>query len=402
MRWMSTLLALAATGALQVNAQHATILTFPSSSDGALKTVPKQQLFKEEARLILKLRMQSSVASVLGAVDANTVDHLNQFADSDSTLFGGYGGKHSTGKSIVILEGVEQHTELQSSQPNHIIVPQVSSQFIDADLLESFGEGGDRGEYCAFNDDAGVASMKAQNAQECLSQDPMLAGKSGLFARGSLAAIDSVEDWTSTDSQTSILKLSFKDSSHSAAGAQLLRSLIAHLTELSASSQREITAVILPLGSTSASLRRGAKSVRSSIGNHNFARSTPDSPLLSTLAPVCHSSNSSCTEATRNCSGHGSCYLKFGSGVEGTTGNCYACKCQQTTVKNSDGTTRSVQWGGSACQKKDISSPFFLIASVTLLVILLVGSAIGMLFSMGAQKLPSTISAGVSNPRSQM
>ncbi|CAG8346863.1 unnamed protein product [Penicillium salamii] len=394
MRWMSTLLALAATGALQVNAQHATILTFPSSSDGALKTVPKQQLFKEEARLILKLRMQSSVASVLGAVDANTVDHLNQFADSDSTLFGGYGGKHSTGKSIVILEGVEQHTELQSSQPNHIIVPQVSSQFIDADLLESFGEGGDRGEYCAFNDDAGVASMKAQ--------DPMLAGKSGLFARGSLAAIDSVEDWTSTDSQTSILKLSFKDSSHSAAGAQLLRSLIAHLTELSASSQREITAVILPLGSTSASLRRGAKSVRSSIGNHNFARSTPDSPLLSTLAPVCHSSNSSCTEATRNCSGHGSCYLKFGSGVEGTTGNCYACKCQQTTVKNSDGTTRSVQWGGSACQKKDISSPFFLIASVTLLVILLVGSAIGMLFSMGAQKLPSTISAGVSNPRSQM
>ncbi|CAG8367356.1 unnamed protein product [Penicillium salamii] len=402
MRWMSTLLALAATGALQVNAQDATILTFPSSLDGALKTVPKQQLSKEEARLILELRMQSSVASVLGAVDANTVDHLNQFADSDSTLFGGYGGKHSTGKSIVILEGVEQHTELQSSQPNHIIVPRVSSQFIDADLLESFGESGDRGEYCAFNDDAGVASMKAQNAQECLSQDPMLAGKSGLFARGSLAAIDSVEDWTSTDSQTSILKLSFKDSSHSAAGAQLLRSLIAHLTELSASSQREITAVILPPGSKSATLRRGAKNVRSSIGNHNFARSTPDSPLLSTLAPVCHSSNSSCAEATRNCSGHGSCYLKFGSGVEGTTGNCYACRCQQSIVKNSDGTTRTVQWGGSACQKQDISSPFFLIASVTLLVILLVGSAIGMLFSMGAQKLPSTISAGVSNPRSQM
>ncbi|CAG8918040.1 unnamed protein product [Penicillium salamii] len=396
MRWTSTLLALAATGALQVNAQHATILTFPSSSDGALKTVPKQQLFKEEARLLLELRMQSSVASVLGAVDANTVDHLNQFADSEYTLFGGYGGKQSTGKSFVILEGVEQHTasELQSSQPNHIIVPRVSSQFIDTDLLESFGEGGDRGEYCAFSEDAGVASMKAQ--------DPMLAGKSDLFARGSLAAIDSVEDWTSTDSQTSILKLSFKGSSHSAAGAQLLRSLIAHLTELSASSQREITAVILPLGSKSASLRRGTKSVRSSIGNHNFARSTPDSPLLSNLAPVCHSSNSSCTEATRNCSGHGSCYLKFGSGVEGTTGNCYACKCQQTTVKNSDGTTRSVQWGGSACQKKDISSPFFLIASVTLLVILLVGSAIGMLFSMGAQKLPSTISAGVSNPRSQM
>lgn len=38
----------------------------------------------------------------------------------------------------------------------------------------------------------------------------MLAGQSGLFDRGSLAAINSVEDWTSADGKDSMLKLSFK------------------------------------------------------------------------------------------------------------------------------------------------------------------------------------------------
>ncbi|CAG7927109.1 unnamed protein product [Penicillium olsonii] len=408
MRWFSTLLALAATGALQVNALDATILTFPPGSKGPLHSAPKQQeLSQEEARLVLELRMQSSVASVLGVVDADTVGHLNHFADIDSALFGG-SSNQPIGKSLLILEGVEQRTasELQRSQPAHIVVSQVSSKFIDTDFLKSCLEVENHGHYCAWNNGDGVTSMKAQTLPECLSQDPMLAGHLGSFDRGSLTVIDSVQDWTSVDSQISILKLSFKsqDSSSSVADSRLLRSLINHLTKLLASSQREVTAVILPPGSTSVTLsRRGEKSIRSSVGSQNIAQqSTQDSSLPSTLAPVCHSSNSSCAEATRNCSGHGSCYLKFGTGAEGTTGNCYACKCQQSIVKNSDGTTKTIQWGGSACQKKDISSPFFLVAGVSLLAILLVGSAISMLFSMGSQKLPSTISAGVSNPRSQM
>ncbi|KAJ5333279.1 hypothetical protein MYU51_014683 [Penicillium brevicompactum] len=407
MRWVSTLLAMAATGALQVNAMDATILTFPSTPAGALNAVPKQQqLPEDEARLVLELRMQSSVASILGAVDADTVDHLNQFAETESVLFGGHSGTQASGKSILILEGLDRQTTLnvQSSQPSHIFVPRVSSGFIDADLLGSFGGAGDHGKYCAHNDGTGVVSSKAQTAQECLSQDPMLAGQSGLFDRGSLAAINSVEDWTSHDGKDSMLKLSFKNLGDSIAGPKLLQSLIAHLAESSSVSKREITAVILPSGYQSTPLRRrGAETQWSSAGNHNPAKqSAQDSPLLSTLAPVCHASNSSCAEATRNCSGHGSCYLKFGSGVEGTTGNCYACKCQQSIVKNNDGTTKTVQWGGSACQKKDISSPFFLIAGVSFLAILLVGSSIGMLFSMGSEKLPNSLSAGVSNPRSQM
>jgi hypothetical protein len=93
--------------------------------------------------------------------------------------------------------------------------------------------------------------------------------------------------------------------------------------------------------------------------------------------------------------------LKFGPGNEDAKGNCYACKCRQTTVKGSDGSVKKIQWGGVACQKEDISSPFFLIASVTILVIVLAGSAIGMLFSMGNEGLPSVISAGVGTSKQQ-
>lgn len=130
-------------------------------------------------------------------------------------------------------------------------------------------------------------------------------------------------------------------------------------------------------------------------------RSAQDRAAHSNLAPVCHASNSSCAEATDNCSGHGYCYLKYGTGDEGSTGNCYACRCQQTVVRKDDGTIQKFQWGGPACQKKDISSPFFLIAGVSVLIIIMVSSAIGMLFSMGREELPSVIGAGVSGSKTQ-
>lgn len=111
MRWVSTFLALTLTGALQANASDATILTFPPGSEDPLNIDSKQQILSEdEARLVLELRMQSSVGSVLGMVDAETVDHLNHFAEADFTLFGGFGGVQAPGKSILVLEGVDQQS----------------------------------------------------------------------------------------------------------------------------------------------------------------------------------------------------------------------------------------------------------------------------------------------------
>ena len=108
--------------------------------------------------------------------------------------------------------------------------------------------------------------------------------------------------------------------------------------------------------------------------------------------PVCFSSNSSCTNATNTCSGHGSCRKKHAG--------CYACSCGSTIVRlNDDGTTKSVQWGGLACEKKDVGVPFFLFASFGVAMTALVAGGIGMLWSMGAEELPSVIGAGVAGPR---
>ncbi|KAJ5394098.1 uncharacterized protein N7487_011739 [Penicillium crustosum] len=300
---------------------------------------------------------------------------------------------------------------MQKAQPNHLHIPQISSPFVGFDLLESFVESnptakGDRGQTCTYSSNASRAtSSTPQTPKECLSRDPMFADGSDLLPPDSLPLIDSVESWISKDHKDSALKLSLKNASgDSLLRTELLERLLLHLAKIASTSNREITTIVLPPGVKSEGLsRQSAKPSSAPVTQQNtFRRSVQNSALRSTLAPVCHASNSSCAESTNNCSGHGSCYLKYGSGVEGTTGNCYACQCKQSVVQNSDGTTKTIQWGGSACQKKDISSPFFLVASVSLLAIILVGSAIGMLFSMGSQELPSVISAGVGGPKSQM
>lgn len=124
---------------------------------------------------------------------------------------------------------------------------------------------------------------------------------------------------------------------------------------------------------------------------HVQSRRSQIDDLPSTLLPVCHSTNTSCTSVTNGCSGHGSCYLK--------SGDCYSCKCQKTTVKTADGSLRTVQWGGPACQKEDISTQFFLLGTITVLAVLAVAGGISMLFSVGQEELPSVISAGVSSVR---
>jgi 1,4-dihydroxy-2-naphthoate octaprenyltransferase len=48
------------------------------------------------------------------------------------------------------------------------------------------------------------------------------------------------------------------------------------------------------------------------------------------------------------------------------------------------------------CQKKDVSVPFWLLAGFTIGIIGVVTFAIGLLYSIGEEKLPGVIGAGVS------
>ncbi|CAK4033413.1 endoplasmic reticulum membrane [Lecanosticta acicola] len=114
------------------------------------------------------------------------------------------------------------------------------------------------------------------------------------------------------------------------------------------------------------------------------------------ILPACFSTQSACESATRNCTGHGSCSKKYHDRTAGKSGmDCYSCSCKAT--KSSDG-KKTTKWGGPACQKKDVSIEFWLIVLFTVGMIFVIGFAIGTIWEMGSEELPSVIGAGVSGP----
>ncbi|KAF2636367.1 hypothetical protein P280DRAFT_473208 [Massarina eburnea CBS 473.64] len=118
----------------------------------------------------------------------------------------------------------------------------------------------------------------------------------------------------------------------------------------------------------------------------------------------CYETKALCEKATNSCSGHGSCHSP--TEKEENKGQnipvCFACACEkETTYKDGKGmetSTKTIYWGGPACQKKDISVPFWLLTGTTVLLVFLITSGIGLLYSMGSEELPSVIGAGVSGP----
>lgn len=175
------------------------------------------------------------------------------------------------------------------------------------------------------------------------------------------------------------------------AGSTSTSELVTSLLE--STDAQDWTVVLLPSKSGSAKVQLQR---RSSVEK---AESSPLAEPVSALLPVCYDSDISCATATNNCSGHGECYLKSSSHNDAVMGDCYACRCFKTNVTTSDGSIRTIQWGGAACQKEDVSSPFFLLAGVTILAVVGISTAIKLLFNVGQQELPSVIAAGVSSDK---
>lgn len=122
-----------------------------------------------------------------------------------------------------------------------------------------------------------------------------------------------------------------------------------------------------------------------------------NSTVLRGILPGCFPSLSTCESMTRNCTGHGSCQLKFTDKDASSNGaKCYQCACSADVRTNKDGTKKTTQWGGPACQKKDVVAPFWLLAGFSVGLMFLISWAIGNLLTMGGEDLPSVIGAGVS------
>ncbi|TLS29250.1 hypothetical protein PpBr36_00020 [Pyricularia pennisetigena] len=119
--------------------------------------------------------------------------------------------------------------------------------------------------------------------------------------------------------------------------------------------------------------------------------------------PNCFASASACMNATDSCSGHGACHDRFSAddskpetSADGKTLVCFQCVCAPTINNDDKGGQSRTFWGGNTCAKQDVSTQFWLIAGMTVALIGLVSLSVGMLFSVGEEKLPGVIGAGVS------
>ncbi|KAL8703868.1 MAG: hypothetical protein Q9201_002957 [Fulgogasparrea decipioides] len=140
---------------------------------------------------------------------------------------------------------------------------------------------------------------------------------------------------------------------------------------------------------------------RHSVPQTLKASSVPKPGIL----PVCQPNLEKLIDATNNCSGHGTPYLKRNGSSEDSkdkTADCYACKCGKTVLSRGEGKgVKTVIWAGPACSKKDVSMPFWLLAGISLALVATVSWGVGLLFSIGQEELPSVIGAGVVGPRAQ-
>ncbi|SNX84677.1 uncharacterized protein MEPE_03386 [Melanopsichium pennsylvanicum] len=117
--------------------------------------------------------------------------------------------------------------------------------------------------------------------------------------------------------------------------------------------------------------------------NNNLASSKPK-PLPKNLARTCFTSASDLEKATNSCSGHGKAVKTSRGGKP-----CYRCQCQATEVRKG----KKVYWAGAACEKKDVSTEFILLASSVVLLVLISMGSVYFLYAQGSEELPGTLAS---------
>ncbi|KAK2759059.1 hypothetical protein FQN54_003158 [Arachnomyces sp. PD_36] len=388
MKPLSTLLALSA-GVLAAATQNtAQIYTFDTETSPSSSSQEIETLSASTARLILSRRLGSSQFSQLGDVDESVLGQIDKFGGVQEGIFGQDG---DVSKLLVVVEGVKEGDVTAEAASGGFVVKDGSEDLVQEGLVASLlgrKVGKAHGLECAYEFEDGEVVFDVLDTEKCVEKDAILENNGDKASLSNLK----VSSWTGR-STTAVIKIKSQSTS-------TLETLISELSSLAKSTNQESTLILLPSTSTTNKLTR-----RSAQYDYDYASSPAPAPtgsIPSTLLPICHTSESSCQSATNNCSGHGTCYRKYGSQDNGDddSGDCYACRCERTIVrKNDDGTVKTVQWGGSACQKKDVSIPFWLLAGFTVLLVAVVSWAIGLMYSVGGEELPSVIGAGVSGAK---
>lgn len=140
---------------------------------------------------------------------------------------------------------------------------------------------------------------------------------------------------------------------------------------------------------TTSHLRRRAEAPLATHAEPTASVKASSSATTSAPKRIEHFFNSKdlCNNATNSCSSHGSC--------EKSSKGHWACVCKPSVLKSPDGHKKTTHWGGYGCQKKDVSIPFNIFFLLTIAMVLAVGYAVSLLYSVGETELPSVLSAGV-------
>mmetsp|Transcript_4376 Transcript_4376/g.4815 ORF Transcript_4376/g.4815 Transcript_4376/m.4815 type:complete len:418 (+) Transcript_4376:1570-2823(+) len=105
---------------------------------------------------------------------------------------------------------------------------------------------------------------------------------------------------------------------------------------------------------------------------------------------ACFSSEDACKVGTSSCNSHGKC-TKIKSG-------CWSCACAATLDESK---TKSTNWSGYDCSKKDVSSEANLLLWTGLTLLILFIGGIKLLYSVGNESLPGVLGAATASKKSQ-
>ncbi|KAJ4490900.1 hypothetical protein J3R30DRAFT_3653999 [Lentinula aciculospora] len=142
--------------------------------------------------------------------------------------------------------------------------------------------------------------------------------------------------------------------------------------------------------------------VYSSTTTYSQRRSAPSQVPLPDHAPpqepigsisTCFASADSCTNATSSCSSRGQCVEASKSGR-----TCFVCTCSATRTGEGNKVKTEV-WVGESCERKDVSGPFVLFVGSTLVMLILVFGSVSLLYGVGEQMLPSTLTGTAVNAK---
>ncbi|KAK1764730.1 hypothetical protein QBC33DRAFT_545807 [Phialemonium atrogriseum] len=367
----------------------------PSSGD-AHPRMPKEIARHILLRRTSRDRYGSALGDIPNTIDEETaISHINKFGKSRAPLFGATTDEVEPAQLVVVLEGITAENArplrealAKTQQQPAFFVSDPPSSAANRLLIRDFHAAG-----VSSQEGCTLASAVNPNDDSCWQSASVVVAFDVRKAPGTIDTLVSnlnrLALFVSNGEVEAALVL-LPESSRSTGAS----SWAAKPSGPSDLRRRDSAETVLSDSSSSSETTRPASSP-AGAGPFPFAQDEPGSRI-----PQCFQSQNSCDARTKGCSGHGACVDKYASDPR-TKLVCFACQCQRQILPPGEGRpgNKTIFWGGNMCQKKDISSPFWLIAGFTVTIVGVLSFAISLLFNVGEETLPGVIGAGVSRAK---